>query len=250
MSSSPTMPMVVPAQTGSPQVEAAARSPRSLNFGGLEIGYDDRVLTPRPWTTAQARWLADVLRRHPEGPVLELCSGAGQIGLLAAAYTGRDLVLVDASASACELAERNVAANPVAGSVEIRHGRIDEVLRPDERFVGVLADPPWVPTRGTSRFPQDPPFAIDGGDDGLDLARVCLSVIDRHLNPEGAAVLQLGSTAQATALMDATLTDTVSMDTGLREAVGIDRSWRGDLEPVEIRSYRDRGVLVHLERRP
>ena len=98
--------------------------------------------------------MADVLHGLPDGAVLELCSGAGHIGLLTGAYTARDLVLVDASQAACELAELNLAANSVSGSVEIRRGRIDEAIAPEERFVGILADPPWVPSAQTSEFPE------------------------------------------------------------------------------------------------
>lgn len=210
-------------------------SRRSVNFGGLEIQYDERVLSPRRWTVAQARWMADVLHRLPDGAVLELCSGAGHIGLLTGAYTARDLVLVDASQAACELAELNLAANPVAGSVEIRRGRIDEAIAPEERFVGILADPPWVPSAQTSEFSDDPLTAIDGGEDGLALARVCLQVIDRHLAPHGATILQLGTTAQADHLMDALESD--------------DRAGPS-LERVETRAFGDRGVLLHLARRP
>ena len=173
---------------------------RSVRFGDLEIAYDDRVLSPRPWTTAQSRWMAEVLHRLPQGPILELCSGAGHIGLLAAAYTGRDIVLVDASTAACELAEDNVAANPVSGSVEVRPARIDEAVAPHERFVGILADPPWVPSDRTPVFPDDPLSAIDGGPDGLDVARVCVRVAAAHLLPDGSVLLQLGTREQAAAL--------------------------------------------------
>ena len=56
---------------------------RTMTFGDLEIAYDDRVLTPRPWTALQSEWAAELLESAPAGPVLELCAGAGQIGLLA-----------------------------------------------------------------------------------------------------------------------------------------------------------------------
>ena len=50
---------------------------------------------------------------------------------------------------------------------------MDVVLDPHERFAVVIADPPWVPRADTGRYPEDPVLAIDGGDDGLDLARAC-----------------------------------------------------------------------------
>ena len=68
-----------------------------IDFGGLSIRYDERVLEPRPWTTSQSRWAAELLRDTPPGPLLELCAGAGHIGLLAVAYQPRDLVMVDIS---------------------------------------------------------------------------------------------------------------------------------------------------------
>jgi methylase of polypeptide subunit release factors len=172
----------------------------TIRFGDLDIAYDDRVLTPRPWTAAQSRWAAELLTTIPPGPVLELCSGAGHIGLLAIAATDHRLVAVDADPVACEFARRNAAAAGLAGRVEIRNAPLTDALEPHERFALVVADPPWVPTARTSDFPADPLLAIDGGTDGLALARQCVAVADRHLDVGGVMLLQLGSTTQAEAL--------------------------------------------------
>ena len=201
---------------------------RTMRFGSLQIRYDDRVLEPRPWTTAQSAWAAELIEQAPEGDVLELCTGAGHIGLLAIAGSDRRLVAVDASPTAAEHAADNAAAAGLAGQVEVRLGQLDEVLDADERFAVVIADPPWVPRAETGRFPQDPLLAIDGGDDGLDVARLCLEVISHHLVPGGAAVLQLGTLEQVSALGD-------------RDAEG------GVLRTGEVRKH-DGGVLVRLDR--
>ena len=168
-----------------------------MTFGHLSIAYDDRVLRPRGWTAGQSTWGAELLASGPPGPVLELCAGAGHIGLLAVAGTGRRLVCVDASEVACDFARANAAAAGLADLVEVRHARLEEAVAPDERFALVLADPPWVPRGETGRFPEEPLSAIDGGDDGLDVARACLDVVARHLLPGGTALLQLGTTGQA-----------------------------------------------------
>ena len=201
---------------------------RTMRFGSLQIRYDDRVLEPRPWTTAQSAWAAELIEQAPEGDVLELCTGAGHIGLLAIAGSDRRLVAVDASPTAAEHAADNAAAAGLAGQVEVRLGQLDEVLDADERFAVVIADPPWVPRAETGRFPQDPLLAIDGGDDGLDVARLCLEVISHHLVPGGAAVLPLGTLEQASALGD-------------RVAEG------GVLRTGEVREH-EGGVLVRLDR--
>ena len=148
---------------------------RVLEDGGLRIAYDERVLEPRPWTVLQSGWAADLLPALPPGPVLELCAGVGHIGLLAVAGSARDLVLVDLNPVACELARANAEAAGHAGAVQVREGRFEDVLEAGERFPLVIADPPWVPSEQTSRFPEDPLVAIDGGADGLDVARACLA---------------------------------------------------------------------------
>ena len=200
-----------------------------MTFGPLAIAFDERVLRPREWTAAQSEWAADLMAAAPDGPVLELCAGAGHIGLLAVARSGRQLVCVDANPVACDFARANAVDAGMADRVEVREGRLETALAPDEQFPVVIADPPWVQSDQTSQFPEDPLAAIDGGADGLDVARACLSVIAAHLAPGGSAVLQLGTQAQADVLRgEPCFTD-------------------GRLVLAEVRQE-ERGVLVRLDR--
>ena len=173
-----------------------------MTFGNLEIRFDDRVLRPRPWTQAQSEWAAELAATVPDGPLLELCAGVGHLGLLLTSLTDRELVMIDADETACEFARANARAAGLESRVEVRHGPVDALLDPAERFALMLADPPWVPSRDTARYPEDPGFAIDGGPDGLSVARTCVEVTARHLYPGGAAVLQLGDEGQASRLDD------------------------------------------------
>lgn len=176
---------------------------RTTSIGSLEIAYDDRVLRPRPWTAAQSGWAAELLEEAPPGPVLELCAGAGHIGLLAVLRSTRQLVAVDADAIACDYARRNAAAAGIADRVEVRHAPLEAALAPGEQFPVIIADPPWVPSARTLDYPEDPLPAIDGGGDGLVVARLCLDVAHTHLAPGGAMLLQLGTVDQAHALESA-----------------------------------------------
>ncbi len=172
----------------------------SLRFGGLTIEYDDRVLRPRPWTELQSRWGAELLQDAAPGPVLELCSGAGHIGLLLAALADRPLVAVDLNPAACYFTAHNAEGAGLSGRVEVREGRLEEALREQEQFALVSADPPWVTTEGVAEFPEDPLLAIDGGADGLAVARACLLACSGHVMTGGSVLVQLGSDAQADAL--------------------------------------------------
>jgi methylase of polypeptide subunit release factors len=207
---------------------AAPSVPETIDFGGLRISFDDRVLRPRTWTEHQSHWAAELLPDVPPGDVLELCSGAGQIGLLAVAASTRRLVCVDLNPAAAELTLENARAAGMQDRVEMRLGRIDQVLTAGESFPMVIADPPWVRRAETDRFPEDPLVAIDGGDDGLSVARECLAAVAEHLAPGGVALFQLGPGGQAEELA------ALAADAGLVAG--------------EVRTFGDRGVLLRLDR--
>lgn len=207
--------------------ERAERS-EVMDFGGLRIAFDGRVLRPRTWTEQQSRWASLLLPDLPPGPVLELCSGAGQIGLLAISGSGRRLVCVDVNPVAAEFAAANASAAGLRSRLEQRLGRVTDVLAPGEQFPLIIADPPWVPRLQTQRFPEDPVLAIDGGDDGLDVVRECLAVIDTHLDDDGVALLQLGPGGQVRKV-ERLLADTT-------------------LVPGESREFGDRGTLLRIDR--
>ena len=196
-------------------------------FGHLEIAWDERVLEPRPWTRQQSEWASSLLTELAPGDVLELCAGAGQIGLLAVGRGERRLVCVDADPVACGFARRNADTAGLADRVQVRCADMESALAPHERFALVIADPPWVPSRDVDRFPGDPTSAIDGGQDGLDLARACLRTIAAHLLPGGAALLQVGPGDQVDRVRDEA------------SALG--------LEVSDVRRHEDRGVLVRLD---
>ncbi len=64
----------------------------------------------------------------------------------------------------------------------------------------MLADPPYVPSDVVEEFPEDPEHAIDGGEDGLEVARECLDLAARHLLPGASLVLQLWGVRQVAQL--------------------------------------------------
>ena len=200
-------------------------------FGDLRIDFDARVLRPRPWTMSQSRWSAELLRSVPPGPVLELCAGAGQIGLLALALADeeRELGLGDVDEVACTYARSNARHSGLAGKVSVRCAPVEEALAPHERFAFIIADPPWVPSGDVTRYPDDPVHAIDGGADGLTTAWECLDVVATHLRSGGSAVVQLGTEEQARSMRRR-----------------LDTTKESELTVAEVRSPDAHGVLVRL----
>ena len=207
-----------------------SHAPETMGFGPLRITFDGRVLRPRPWTAAQSEWAAEILADAPAGPVLELCAGAGQIGLLAVAAAPRSLVCVDLDPVACDYARHNARAAGLDDRVEVREGSMEEVLRDSERFALVIADPPWVRREEIGRFPEDPRLAIDGGPDGMEVAWLCVDTARPHLMRGATVLLQLGIVEQVDLLRER-----------LREQT------EDELVISEVR-WCDRGVLVRLDR--
>lgn len=209
-----------------PHSSAPTTEVATTRFGELDISYDSRVLAPREWTLAQSDWASELLPLAPAGKVLELCTGVGHIGLHAVLHSARALVAVDDNPAACDHARHNAAQAGLADRVEVRQGRLDDVLADGERFAMVVADPPWVPTDVVRLFPEDPVHAIDGGPDGLELTRTCLAVAGEHLLPEGVLLLQVGPDQE--------------------DAVGREAADHG-LHLSEVRRFGDRGCLLKLD---
>ena len=197
-------------------------------FGPLSIAFDADVLRPRAWTVLQSDWAAELLPRLPNGRILELCAGAGQIGLLAAYQSNRRLLQVDVSPAAARLARRNASAAGLTPRVEVREGDIESAVG-SERFPLVMADPPYLRRDELSQFPEDPPVAVDGGADGLDLVARVLGVAGRVLATDGACLVQVRDLDQA------------------RTVCNWSTEQSGGLSVTDVRSV-DEGAVVRLDR--
>ena len=198
-----------------------------MQFGELTLWCDQRAIRPRLWTVAQAEWAAELTREVPSGRCLELFSGVGPIGLSFVKSTGCELVQIDNNPIACHCATVNAHTAGLHHLVHVRCGDASRTLSHEEQFALIIADPPWVRSARTKLYPEDPIGAIDGGSDGLAIAREALHVIHRHLLSEGQAVLQLGSLDQVEALQ---------------------RDGASGLRVLDVRVPSPRGVLVRLKR--
>lgn len=140
-------------------------------------------------------WAAELSPTLPTGPILELCAGAGHIGLAAAVATGRPLIQVERDPVAAAFATCNARAAGVC-DYEMRVTAIDACAFTGEQFPLIIADPPYLRTEDVAGYPEDPPKAIDGGDDGMRIIRECMAVVATHLARDGALLLQVRGAAQ------------------------------------------------------
>jgi release factor glutamine methyltransferase len=164
-------------------------------FCGLKIAVDPGVFVPRHRTEFLVEQAAALVRTgRSRTVVVDLCCGSGAVGLaLVDALEDPELVAVDVDPAAVRCARRNLAAargqvyqgdlyEPLPVTL---HGRVDVLV----------ANVPYVPTDEISLLPPEarvyePRIALDGGADGLDVARLVAAGAPRWLAPGGCLLIE------------------------------------------------------------
>jgi release factor glutamine methyltransferase len=174
-----------------------------VEFCGLRIAVDPGVFVPRHRTEVLVREAVSLAR--PGAVVVDLCCGSGALGVaLASTVGGVELHAADLDPAAVACARRNVAA--VGG--EVHAGNLFDALPPllRGRVDVLLANVPYVPSAVIGFMPREarehePRSALDGGADGLDVARrVAAGALD-WLGPGGSLLFET-SRSQVPAAVD------------------------------------------------
>lgn len=163
-------------------------------FRYLELAVGPGVFVPRPETEQLAGWALEQLAGMSAPVVVDLGSGSGALALsLAHEHPGARVTAVERDPEAIEWTRHNAAARAAAGdaAVDVRSGDMTdpELLRELDGVVDlVVSNPPYVPDG--ARVPRevadhDPPLALWGGPDGLDVVRGLLVTAARLLRPGG-----------------------------------------------------------------
>jgi release factor glutamine methyltransferase len=142
---------------------------------------------------------------RPGSVVVDLCCGSGALGVaLASVLAGIELHAADLDPAALACARRNVGT--VGGQVHA--GDLFDALPPRlrGRVDVLLANVPYVPSGGIATMPREardhePRTALDGGRDGLDVARRVVAGAPAWLSPGGSLLFETGE-AQARAATD------------------------------------------------
>ena len=163
-------------------------------FRHLELAVGPGVFVPRPETEQLAGWALERLAGLAAPVVVDLGSGSGALALsIAQEHPGARVVAVERDPGAIEWTRHNASARAATGDtpVEVLAGDMTdpELLRPLDGTVDVVvSNPPYVPDG--ARVPRevadhDPPLALWGGPDGLDVVRGLLVTAARLLRPGG-----------------------------------------------------------------
>jgi release factor glutamine methyltransferase len=163
-------------------------------FYGREFYVDERVLVPRPETEHAASAAIDALRANKGTRALDVGTGSGVLAItLALEVTGLHVTATDISRDALDVAARNARALQVTELVDFVQCDVFKGT-PAQRFDCIVANLPYVPTADVPLPPDpvayEPPVAVDGGPDGLDVYRRLTSRLSELLAPGGSVVLE------------------------------------------------------------
>lgn len=161
-------------------------------FDGLRIAVGPGVFVPRRRTELLVSEAAALLR--PGAVVVDLCCGSGAVGAALLARSPQiELHAADVDPAAVRCARINLPGVPVhegdlfAALPGALRGRV-EVL---------VANVPYVPSAAVAFMPpeardHEPSVALDGGADGLDVARRVVGGAGNWLAPGGALLFEAG----------------------------------------------------------
>ncbi len=163
-------------------------------FRHLELAVGPGVFVPRPETEQLVEWALASLAGVPEPVVVDLGTGSGAIALsIAHEHPGARVTAVERDPDAIEWTRLNAASRAAAGDrpVEVLAGDMTDplLLRALDGGVDlVVSNPPYVPDGALvprEVADHDPPMALWGGPDGLDVVRGLLGTAARLLRPGG-----------------------------------------------------------------
>lgn len=165
-----------------------------VRFAGLDLPSAPGIFVPRQRSTLLAEMAVAYVRNRRRPVVVELCAG---VAPLAAVVQHRvpsaEVHAADRDQRACELARRTL--RPPAS---VHEGDLDLALPPTlrGRCDLVMAVPPYVPVGAAPYLPREarehePPEALYGGADGLDVVRRLLAAAPALLRPDGQLLVEI-----------------------------------------------------------
>jgi release factor glutamine methyltransferase len=143
---------------------------------------------------------------------LEVGVGSGAVIIaLATELPQMTWVGLDRSGAALSVARANARRHAVFDRVRFLQSDLLAALKPAETFALLVANLPYVPRSEWERLPRDikafePPEALLGGEDGLDLIRLLIRQAQQYVMGGGWMLLEIGDqqAPQVTALIEAT----------------------------------------------
>ncbi len=175
-------------------------------FFSLDFDVTCDVLIPRPETETLVHEALQIVGRKPIASVLDIGTGSGAIAIaIAVNAPGAQVVALDISRAALEVARRNARRHRVESRVQLLIADVYKPLiagEPLGQFDVIAANPPYVDSAGVANLEpeirsHEPRVALTDEGDGLEFYRRIAAGASAHLNQGGMVLVEMGAVQQS-----------------------------------------------------
>jgi release factor glutamine methyltransferase len=170
-------------------------------FMGFTFGVDGSTLIPRPETETLVEHVVDTLEKDATPTIVDIGTGCGCIAIsLALIMLRSSLHATDICSHALSRARKNAESLGVSGRVVFHAGDLYSAL-PDSlkgRVNAIVSNPPYISDAEYKRLDAsirtfEPPSALRGGTDGLDVVRRIIAGASEYLTQDGILAIEIGA---------------------------------------------------------
>lgn len=175
------------------------------SFLGVELIVDQRALIPRKETELLANAALDLTYKlsyeRNEVRIMDICCGAGNIGLSLAYHNGNCQVYsTDLSQEAVDLTKENISFLHLENRVSAVQGNLFSAFQSQHYFNKadfIVCNPPYIPSNKVSELnaetlEHEPEIAFDGGITGLELVGRVIKEAPLYLAENGLILIEVG----------------------------------------------------------
>lgn len=134
--------------------------------------------------------------------VLDLCSGSGCLGIIAAQqFPQAKVKMVELDPYAAQIARQNIQKHGLQGRIEVHEGDVTVARSYADPFDLIVCNPPYVDAMDMRTLPDEfkaePSFGLAAGKDGLNVIAGVLDQLPVWLAPNGLFVGEVGASSPA-----------------------------------------------------
>lgn len=171
-------------------------------FYSLDFEVTDATLIPRPETehlVVKALDLAAEMHKQLARPlrIVDVGTGTGCIAVSVAKHFAKaEVVAVDVSPEALEVAQRNAETHGVVQRIHFLESDLLSAVEDEEPFDLILSNPPYVSEAEYAQLPMtvreyEPQAALVGGPAGHELIKELITQAEQRLAPGGVLVVEM-----------------------------------------------------------
>ena len=208
----------------------------NVEFYGLKLIVNESVLIPRPETELLVEKIIKESDKSVSLKILDIGVGSGNISLsILKNLPNTNVVAIDISESALEVAKQNTELNSLQHRIELKHF---DIMKDDLNSLGkfdlIVSNPPYVSVNDfESLEPElkvhEPRIALTDNSNGISFYKSIIEASDQILNRSGKIYFELGM-GQSMEVKNLFDQKGLSNITITKDYAGIDRIISGELK--------------------